>query len=54
MTDVDGLLRNSNHALDAAHNATDYTTDDAANHRADRTGGALTHGDAKKEGQRRR
>jgi hypothetical protein len=39
-------LRNSNHALDATHNATDHTADDTTNHGADWTGGALTDGDA--------
>jgi hypothetical protein len=39
-------LRNSNHAFDPAYNTTDHTADDAANHGADWTGRALTHGDA--------
>ena len=44
--DWDGLLRDSNHAFDAAHDATDNTADDATNHCAHRTGRLLTHGDA--------
>jgi hypothetical protein len=40
------LLRNADHAFDAAHNATDDTTHDATHHGADRAGGALTHGHA--------
>jgi len=39
-------LRNSNHAFDAAYNTTDHAANDTANHGPDRTGRALTHGDA--------
>lgn len=40
------LLRNADHAFDAAHHATDNTAHDATHHGADRAGGALTHGHA--------
>src|SRR5712671_2312477 len=46
VTDRDGLLRNSNYAFDATHNATDHTAHHPTNDGANRTGGALTDGDA--------
>ena len=46
MTHGNSFLRNSDHAFDAAHHATDHTADHATNHGADRTGRALTNGDA--------
>jgi hypothetical protein len=39
-------LRNSNHAFDSSHHAADHTADHATNDSTDRTGGALTDGDA--------
>jgi hypothetical protein len=39
-------LRNSDHAFDATDHAADHTAHHAANDGADRTGGALAHGDA--------
>jgi hypothetical protein len=39
-------LRNSDHAFDSSHNATDYTAHHGTNHSADRTGRALTYGGA--------
>jgi hypothetical protein len=42
--DVDRLLRNSDHAFDSSHNATDHTAHDGTDHSADRTGRALTYG----------
>jgi hypothetical protein len=46
MTDGDRLLRNSNHAFNSSHHAADHTAHHATNDSADRTGGALTDGDA--------
>jgi hypothetical protein len=38
------VLRNADHAFDAAHDAPDNATYDATNHAGDRAGGAVTHG----------
>src|SRR5215467_3809753 len=46
VTHGNSFLRNSDHAFDAAHHATDHTAHHATNHGADRTGRALTNGDA--------
>jgi len=46
VTDRAGLLRNSDHAFDAAHNPTDHTAHYAANHGAHRSRRALAYGDA--------
>jgi hypothetical protein len=40
------LLRNPNHAFDAAHDATDHTAHHGTGHGADRTGRMLPHGSA--------
>jgi hypothetical protein len=39
-------LRNTDHAFDSSHHATDHTAHDATDYGADRTGGVLTHRDA--------
>jgi len=38
------LLRNADHAFDAAHDATDNTAHDTPHHGADRAGGLVTDG----------
>ena len=40
------VMRNSQHALNSAHDATGHASDHTTNHSADRTGRALPDGDA--------
>jgi len=40
------VMRNSQHALNSAHDATGHASDHTTNHSADRTGRALPHGGA--------
>jgi hypothetical protein len=40
------VLRNADHAFDAANHATDNTADNTAHNSADRPSGALTYGHA--------
>lgn len=46
VTVVGSVLRNSDHAFDSSHHATNHTAHHGTNHSADRTGRVLTYGGA--------